>query len=355
MTTVRTLTRDPLLLRSRLDAWLTEKHPGARSRNVRLPASDAVPGETVLFDLAVPHPAGTARQRIRPCVLRLAGDPEGYPLFPAYDMAAQYRVIRTVAARTRVPVPELLWLETDPDPLGAPFFVRERVPGRVPPDTMPYTFGGNWLFDASAEDRARLERSTLRVLADLHTLPGEGTLRAHVDALRAHYAWVVDGTARSPLVERAFAWVEKHWPADPGASVLSLGDARIGNIAYDADFTPAAVLDWGTASAGPRELDLAWLLHQHRFFQDLTVTAGFPGMPDFLDPGRAAATYAELTGHTPRDLDFHLVYAALRHAVVMLRAGHRQVRFGQREMPADPDALIPHRDTLEAMTEGRHR
>lgn len=113
-------------------------------------------------------------------------------------MAEQYRVIRTVASRTRVPVPELLWLEPDPGPLGAPFFVMERVPGRVPPDVLPYTYGGNWLFDASEEDRARLERSTVRVLAELHTVPGEGTLRAHVDAQRAYYEWVVDGPSRSP-------------------------------------------------------------------------------------------------------------------------------------------------------------
>lgn len=355
MTTVRTTTRDPRLLRSRLDEWLAAKHPGAHSRAVHAPSANGLSSETVLFDLAVPHPAGTARQRIRPCVLRLAGDPDAYTVFPAYDMAAQYRVIRTVAARTRVPVPELLWLEPDPGPLGAPFFVMERVPGRVPPDVMPYTYGGNWLFDASEQDRARLERSTVRVLAELHTVPGEGTLRAHVDAQRAYYEWVVDGLTPSPVIERAFAWLEKHWPADPGPSVLSWGDARVGNIVYDADFSPVAVLDWEMASAGPRELDLAWLVYLHRFFQDLTVTAGFPGMPDFLDRDRVAATYAELTGHTPRHLDFHLLYAALRHAVVMLRIGHRQVHFGEREMPADPDALILHRDTLEAMVEGRHR
>ncbi|MDX3095981.1 phosphotransferase family protein [Streptomyces sp. ME19-03-3] len=354
MTTVRTTTRDPLLLRSRLDAWLAAKHPGAHSRGLRLPAANGRYGDTVLFDLAVPHPAGTARQRIRPCVLRLADDPGADTVLPAYDVGAQYRIIRTVAARTRVPVPEPLWLEPDPEPLGAPFLVRERVPGRVPSEAVPYPQGGNWLFDAREEDRARLERSTMRVLAELHTVPGEGTLRDHVDAQHARYEQVVDGLPRSPLLERAFSRLEKHWPADPGPSVLSWGDARIGNIVYDTDFTPAAVLGWETAASGPRELDLAHLVFQHRLLQDLAVTAGFPGMPDFLDRDRSAATYAELTGHVPRDLDFHLLYAALRHAVVMLRVGYRRVRLAECAMPADPDALIPHRDTLVAMLEGRH-
>ena len=60
-----------------------------------------------------------------------------------------------------------------------------------------------------------------------------------------------------------------------------------------------------------------------------------------------------LTGHTPRDLEFHLLYAALRHAVVMLRIGYRQLHFGEAEPPADPDQLIMHRARLQSMVEGR--
>ena len=59
-------------------------------------------------------------------------------------------------------------------------------------------------------------------------------------------------------------------------------------------------------------------------------------------------------GTTPRDLEFHLLYAALRHAVVMLRIGYRQLHFGEAAAPADPDQLIMHRATLEAMVENRY-
>ncbi|MEU6343036.1 phosphotransferase family protein [Streptomyces sp. NPDC046977] len=353
MTTVRTTTRDPELLCRQLDHWLNAKHPGARCRNVRVPAAVGPSGETVLFDLAVPHPAGTARQRVRPCVLRLAADPEASAALPSYDMAAQYRTLQTVAARTRVPVPELLWLEPDPEPLGAPFFVMERVDGRVPPDVMPYTYGSNWLFDATEEERARLERATVDVLAQIHSVPAEGGLREHVEAQRAFYARVVEGRAPSPVIERAFARLADIWPADPGPSVLSWGDAHIGNIVYDADFAPAAVLDWQMSGAGPRELDLAWLVHRHRCFQELATASGFPGLPGFLDGGRIAGIYAELTGHTPRDPEFHTLYAAVRHAVLMLDEGYRQVAAGERELPADPDELVLHRGSLEALTAGR--
>ena len=359
----RTTTRDPAELQRRLAAWVADWLPGATVGGLTVPPSNGMSSETVLFDLR--RPDGT----VQPCVLRLAADTNAYAVFPHYDMERQYRAIQLVAERTKVPVPRLLRLETDPAPLGAAGFVMERLEGRVPPDVMPYTYGGNWLFDATGAERARLEQATLEVLAGLHAVPAEqaaflappgspgpgsfrSPLRRHVDQQRDYYAWVVRGRPRSPLIERAFARLEQLWPQDAGPTVLSWGDARVGNIMYQG-FDPVGVLDWEMASLGPRELDLAWLVFLHRFFQDLTESSGLPGMPDFLEPGRVCARYAELTGHTPRDMEFHLLYAALRHAVVMLRIGYRQLHFGEAEAPADPDRLIMHRARLEQMVEAR--
>lgn len=358
-----TSTRDPQLLRQRLDAWLHAREPGAHTRTFHVPSSNGMSSETVLFDLAVPHRAGTARQQLRPCVLRLAADPDAYAAFPVYDMERQYRTIQAVAQHSKTPVPALLWLETDPEPLGAPFFVMERVEGRVPPDVMPYTYGDNWLYDAEPADREHLQQSTVDVLAELHTVPVEAVaflagpsgdaLRDHVTAQREYYHWVVDGRPRSPLIERAFDRLDELWPDDPGPTVLSWGDARIGNILY-AGFDPVAVLDWEMAALGPRELDLGWMIYLHRFFQDLTEQTGYPGLPDFMTRDAIAARYRDATGHTPRDLDFHTLYAALRHANVMLRIGYRQIHFGERPLPTDPDDLIMHRTSLEAMIENRY-
>jgi aminoglycoside phosphotransferase (APT) family kinase protein len=77
-------------------------------------------------------------------------------------------------------------------------------------------------------------------------------------------------------------------------------------------------------------------------------------MPGFLHRTRVEALYAERSGYTPRDMDFFLVYAALRHAVVMSQVQRRAIAFGQAEMPADIDDLIMHRATLEAMLEGTY-
>ncbi|MFG2720009.1 phosphotransferase family protein [Streptomyces sp. NPDC048416] len=355
----RTSTRDPEEVGRRLAAWLDVRLPGARVTGIRVPSSNGMSSETLLFDIEHPDTP------VRACALRLAADPAAYTVFPVYDMARQHRVMRLVAEHTDVPVPRVRWLEEDPAPLGAPFFVMDRAEGRVPPDVMPYTYEGNWLHAADDAERARLQDASVGVIARLHDqfppgkaeflLPnGNGSaLSRHVAAQREYYAWVVDGPPRSPLIEAAFDWLDAHWPDDEGPSVLCWGDARIGNIIYDA-FEPAAVLDWEMAACGPRELDLGWTVYLHRFFQDLTVSFGLPGLPDFLRRDDIERRYAELTGHTPRHMEFHTLYAALRHAVVMLRIAYRQLYFGEAEPPGDPDALILHRASLAAMVRGTY-
>ncbi|MEV6172272.1 phosphotransferase family protein [Streptomyces sp. NPDC051954] len=355
----RTSTRDPEEVARRLTAWLDTRLPGARAARVTVPTSNGMSSETLLFDLDHPEPPLSA------CALRLAADPAAYTVFPVYDMTRQYRTMRLVAEHTDLPVPRVLWLEQDPGPLGAPFFVMERVAGRVPPDVMPYTYEGNWLHAASDTEREHLEAASIGLLARLHDQvppeeaeflapPGDGdALRRHVTAQRAYYAWVVDGLDRSPLIEDAFVRLEELWPHETGTPVLNWGDARIGNVVYDG-FEPAAVLDWEMAALAPREVDLGWTVYLHRFFQDLTVAFGQPGLPDFLRRDRIEERYADLTGHTPRDMDFYTLYAALRHAIVMLRIAYRQVHFGEVARPADPDTLILHHGSLRAMVQGSY-
>ncbi|MFD7444916.1 phosphotransferase family protein [Streptomyces sp. NPDC059909] len=350
----RTTTRDPQSLALRLTAWLDARLPGAKVANIRVPESNGMSSETLLFDIDHPEPP------LRACALRLAADPDAYTIFPVYDLRAQYEIMRGVARHTDVPVPRVLWLEEDPVPLGAPFFVMERVDGRVPPDVMPYTYEGNWLHAATDAERADLEEATVSLIARLHdqypvaaTATEGSALRRHVDVQRDYYGWVVDGLPRSPLIERAFDRLEALWPADEGPAVQNWGDARIGNIIYDG-FVPAAVLDWEMAALAPREVDLGWTVYLHRFFQDLTVGFGQAGLPDFLRRDRIERRYAELTGHTPRDMDFYTLYAALRHAVVMLRVAYRQVHFKEVEVPENPDRMILHHDSLAAMVQGTY-
>jgi len=340
-TEMRRTSRDPAGQRASFAEWLRGKHPDADVTDLQGTSATGMSSDTLLVDAVW---AGSAHR----LVVRRAPDADDVPVFPAYDLTRQFRIIRAVAEHTDVPVPTTLWNEPDPAPLGTPFFVMERVDGVVPPDVMPYDFGDSWLFAASEGEQRLLQDSTVDVLARLHAMPyqdylehpepGATPLRRHVAHTRAWYGFVAAGGARSPLIERAFAWLDEHWPDEPEPVVL-WGDARIGNVLYQ-DFRPAAVLDWEMAAVGPRELDLAWIVYAHRNFEDIAHAFDLPGMPDFLRRDDVVARYVEAAGYRPRDLDFYETYSALQFAIVYLRTGTRQVHFGEREMPADPDELL---------------
>jgi len=330
--------------------------PDARVSAASSPGN-GMSSETVLFEMTV---GGETEQY----AARLAPQPEVYPVFPEYDIELQAKCMRLVRARTDVPVPDVRWVELDPQWLGTPFLVMRRVHGDAPPDIPPYVFGG-WVADATPETRAAMQRSTLVVLRKLHELNpgnadlaflarpqhGDTALRQQLGHERWYYDWARDGLAY-PLIDRTFAWLEEHWP-DEGETVLNWGDARVGNILYR-DFEPIAVLDWEMATVGPREVDLAWMIFLHTFFHDMAVTFGLPGMTDFMQRDSVIAEYEALTGHKVQNLEWFEVYAALRFAIVSIRTSKRGIAYGTMEEPTDPDDLIMFRGLLEKMLAGTY-
>ena len=91
-------------------------------------------------------------------VARLAPTPADIPVFQNMTLIFKSSIMKIVQERTSIPIPNVLWLETDPTVLGVPFFVMEHVDGRVPPDIPPYVFGG-WIFETSLENQKNLRAS----------------------------------------------------------------------------------------------------------------------------------------------------------------------------------------------------
>jgi aminoglycoside phosphotransferase (APT) family kinase protein len=355
---IKTTDTDLAELSEQLQRWLGDRL-GAdvppRVYNVRRPEHSGMSSISVLFDLDWTKDGQAHSAQL---VARLAPEEEAFPVFPGYDLQRQFDVITVVHDHSDIPVPNVRWVENSAEPLGRPFLVMDRAEGAVPVDNPPYVFAG-WLFDADDGTRRAVQSTSVRILAGIHAvadpatkLPsmaaaeGQSSLRRHFENERAYYEWTRrnDGL-RIPVLEKAFEWLEMNWPAEPSPDVLCWGDSRIGNIMYrGAD--AAAVLDWESAALAPRELDLGWFIFFHRMFQDIAEQFSFPGLPGFLRRSDVVAEYEKFSGATVRDLDFYLVYAALRHGIVMSQIERRRVHFGEVEIPENPDEYVLHRDML---------
>jgi aminoglycoside phosphotransferase (APT) family kinase protein len=350
--------RDPAAIRAGLERWLATRWPGSAITELDVPSANGMSSETVLLTVTVPD-----ADEPRRLVARVAPEATAVPVFPAYDLARQARVMTDARlAAPTVPIPEVVLEETDPSWLGTPFFVMQRFDGRVPPDVMPYTFE-SWVLDATDAERDHLRRTSVELLADLHAIedaptrfayldvdrPGATAMRRQLADQAAYYEWAREGL-RVPIIERTFAWLEEHHPTDEGDPVMCWGDSRIGNILYQADgFEPVAVLDWEMAVLAPGEVDLSWFAYLHTFFQDIAEVFELPGLPDFLRTDDCVADYEARAGRPVRHLDWYTTYAALRYAIVSIRTTMRRAHFGEAPMPEDPDDVVMHRDGLERL------
>ena len=359
--------RDVTTLPDVLSGWLSTLLPNGTAPAITVESgidANGMSSETIMLTGRWVQDGQETEQR---WVARVAPTRDDVPVFSSYRLDHQFEVMRAVGELTDVPVPQVRWIDTTGEVLGTPFFLMDRIDGSVPPDVMPYTFGGNWFSDAPAQRRRELQDRTVEVLAKLHAIPdaaqrfaflieadppGDTPLRRHFGWLKDWYAFAVADIGRSPLVERALEWLEAHFPTDVAASetVLAWGDSRIGNVLYQ-DFRPAAVLDWEMATLGPRELDVSWIIFAHMVFQELAGLAGLPGLPDVMREDDVRATYAELTGKQLGDLRWFYIYSGVIWCCVFMRTGARRVHFGEIEKPDDVETMFYHAPLLRRLIE----
>ncbi|MEZ0053177.1 aminoglycoside phosphotransferase (APT) family kinase protein [Mycobacterium sp. MAA66] len=360
--------RDVTTVPDILSQWLSTVMDGGTRPDITVESgidSNGMSSETIILTGRWTEDGRPVEQK---WVARVAPTDEDVPVFSSYRLDHQFDVMRLAGELTDVPVPRVRWLETTGEVLGAPFFLMDCVDGQVPPDVMPYTFGGNWFADATAEQQRTLQDSTVDAIAKLHSIPnadktfgflteidppGDTALRRHFGWLKDWYQYAAAGLERSPLVERALEWLEANFPDDVAASesVLVWGDSRIGNVMYQ-DFKPSAVLDWEMATVGPREFDVSWIIFAHKVFEELAGLAGLPGLPDVLREEDVRAKYKNLTGVEVGDLRWFYIYSGVVWCCVFMRTGARRVHFGEMERPADIESLFYHRSLLEKLLEG---
>jgi len=350
--------RDREQVRTRLLSWLAQQLPlDAKPTLSKLdvPEGTGMSSETFLFD-AQWQESGTPQSGSY--VARMSPNMDDYPIFPKYDLSLQVNCLRLIAKHSTVPVPEVAWYEPDASVLDYPFYVMKKIEGTVPTDIPPYPFAG-WLFEATPEQRATLQRATLQTLAKLHAIDVSGAdaafldrpqygataLEQHLNYQREYYDWAREGTSY-PIIEKTFAWLEARRPEEDRAPVLNWGDSRIGNVMYR-DFEPVAVFDWEMAALGAPEVDLTWLVSMHDFFQKMGEANGLPGLPGFLEPDDVIATYEEASGRKVENFEWYYVFAVLRFSIISIRTSLRGIAYEQMEPTATTDEHISNRFLLE--------
>jgi aminoglycoside phosphotransferase (APT) family kinase protein len=270
--------------------------------------------------------------------------PEGEALFPSYDLAMEVEVQHAVAGNG-VPVPAPIVHERDRSWLGSPFLVMPRIAGHDPGE-LPVA--DDWIKAATTEQQRALHERYLDVLARIHTTPwratdvegalrgSDGSLADELDRWDDLVAWAFDGSPPAAIVD-AFAWCRRNCPADePPASIL-WGDVRLGNVIFDDDHVPVAVLDWEMASIGPAEMDLAW----YTALEGMTEHFFGQRVPGFLRHDEIVARHERALGRSLVDLRWYELFAMARSATLNLRADLLEARRrGKEPRPPEANAVL---------------
>ena len=237
--------------------------------------------------------------------------PLGHVLPSAHDMAREYRVISALA-KAGFPVPEPLLLCTDPDVIGASFYVMEYVDGVV-------VRRGD---EAGPEQAEHLGHALVDLLVRLHGVDHEavglgdfgrpeGYLERQVR--RWHQQWERSKTRELPQLEAVTERLAKQLPDSSRAGIVH-GDYRLDNVMFDRELQHVrAVMDWEMATIGDPLADVGLLV----VYTDLAQLTLTPPVPDGFPTGaELAARYATATGIDVAHLDWYVAFGNFKLAVI---------------------------------------
>ena len=158
--------RDFEKTRQQLAEWLHGKLPRAtelvvsdRSRARPRPASRTTRCSSTSTSVE------DGRREHRALVARI--EPTGFGVFPTYDVDdCSTAIMAALRGDRRAGAADVL-VGARPALLGAPFYVMERVDGRIPTDNPPYHAGG-WMTESAPAERGAIWSSGLDTLAAIH-------------------------------------------------------------------------------------------------------------------------------------------------------------------------------------------
>jgi aminoglycoside phosphotransferase (APT) family kinase protein len=265
------------------------------------------------------------------CVIRMP--PATAPADRDAGILREWRIIEALDS-TEVPHTSAIAVCDDASVLGRPFYLMGFVDGWSPMELMA---SRRWPapFDTDLEARAGLGFQLAEGIALLSKVDWrakglddlgrpDGFHERQVDRWTTFFDRIrgreLDG------MEVASAWLRAHRPLDYVAGLMH-GDYQFANVMYE-DGAPArlaAIVDWEMGTVGDPKLDLGWMIQgwpedtsapdaAESSYVDLT------GMPS---RSQVLAHYAEVSGRQVEDIDYYVVLAQWKLAIVLERGFQR--------------------------------
>lgn len=251
--------------------------------------------------------------------LVLRKQPPGSLLASAHAIDREYRIMKALA-RTEVPVPDAVLYCADPGIVGTPFYVMERLEGRV--------MRGCALPDVPAAERRAYYFAMAAALAQVHAVdwadlgladygkPGNFFQR---QIARWTRQWQTSSTRDDANIDRLIAWLPQRVPPSDETTIVH-GDFRMGNLMFHPTQPRViAVLDWELSTLGHPLADvayscMAWHTRPDEFdgMRGLDLAAyGIPSQAEYL------TEYEACSGRHESITNFHLAFSMFRFAVIL--------------------------------------
>lgn len=249
--------------------------------------------------------------------------PLGHVQATAHDMGREHTVMSALAD-TDVPVPATYAHCADPEVLGAPFYVMERVDG------VAYRYRTQ-LEPLGAERTGAIARRLVEVLSRLHAVDpqavglGEfGRPQGFLERQVRRWGKQLEGskTREHPDAEELHRRLGARVPDDAASTAyvgIVHGDYRMDNVLVDEADEVRAVVDWEMATLGDTRTDLALMLVYDRLatlpgsqlVSDVSTAPGYPSATEQLEH------YAAVSGRELGDMGFHFGLAYFKLAVIL--------------------------------------
>jgi aminoglycoside phosphotransferase (APT) family kinase protein len=245
--------------------------------------------------------------------------PPGKLLPSAHAVDREYRIQKALAA-TGLPLAEMLLTCDDEGVIGTPFYVMERMHGRVFHEvTVP---------GLTAAERGAIYDGMNRCLATLHLVDWRALGLADFGKPGSYFArqlgrwskqWQMSKQREIAEMERLIEWLPEHLPDDDETTVVH-GDFRLGNLMIHPTRPEViAVFDWELSTLGHPLADLGYNLMPYCMHHEAHLGLDGADLDALGIPDRDAylAAYCRRMRRPVFDPTFHIAFSLFRSAAIV--------------------------------------